>query len=140
MILHQFGKKFGSSAWENVLGSSFFTVLPIYRFTEHRPNCRATQIQPKIVLKLILALSSCRGSVMRYKCDRGFRIFGQAVYHCQGTGWSANRPPICAGEHNKQSRNLAPPHRCGHNFITWEAVTYMVQLLHHVRVRGTAVL
>ena len=43
-----------------------------------------------------------RGSVVRYKCDRGFRIFGQSVYHCQGTAWSANRPPICAGG----SRNL----------------------------------
>ena len=27
----QFDKEFGSSAWENVLGSSFFTV---YRFTD----------------------------------------------------------------------------------------------------------
>ena len=34
VILHQFG----SSARENFLGSSFFTVLPIYRFFEHRPT------------------------------------------------------------------------------------------------------
>lgn len=37
-----------------------------------------------------------RGSVLRVKCNPGFKIFGQPIIHCTGDEWS--HKPVCASK------------------------------------------
>jgi len=42
------------------------------------------------------AAKKMRGSVMRYKCNKGFRLYGSKNVYCTKTGWKLDTIPVCA--------------------------------------------
>ena len=36
-----------------------------------------------------------RGAVYKYKCNRGYRRWGEGLVHCAGQNWDISRLPIC---------------------------------------------
>ena len=54
---------------------------------------------PEIVNGRLIVVRPYRGSVLRYKCHQGFKLFGQHMLHCQGNKWSSSQTPVCASKY-----------------------------------------
>ena len=67
-----------------------------------------------------------RGSVVRYKCNRGFHLYGPHLFHCvDHKEWSHLEAPVCASKSNiifLETSNgpyptYSPTHSVGKSFI-----------------------
>ena len=38
------------------------------------------------------------GSMIRYRCNRGFTLIGAKAAYCTPTGWSVAEAPVCASK------------------------------------------
>ena len=47
-------------------------------------------------------IQGSRGSAYRFKCNRGFKRFGELRTHCIGDRWSHTHMPSCASKRKKQ--------------------------------------
>ena len=54
---------------------------------------------PEVANGQLIVVRPYRGSVLRYKCHQGFKLFGQHTLHCQGNKWSSSQPPVCASKY-----------------------------------------
>ena len=46
-------------------------------------------------------MQGSRGSAYRFKCNRGFKRFGELRTHCAGDRWSHTHMPSCASRSKK---------------------------------------
>ena len=46
-----------------------------------------------------LRVKGTRNSVFKYKCNRGYRLFGPKNVYCTKNGWKLDELPVCASEY-----------------------------------------
>ena len=42
-------------------------------------------------------LVGSRGSAFKFRCRKGYKLYGEKNTHCMGDHWSHKRLPVCAG-------------------------------------------
>jgi len=63
------------------------------------PVCSAVgtcEMLPKLKNGRNVPIQGSRGSAYRFKCNRGFKRFGERRTHCSGSKWSHEHMPTCA--------------------------------------------
>merc|ERR1712123_100240 len=95
------------------------------------PVCSAIGVcpsLPSLINGRNIPIQNSRGSAYRFKCNRGFKRFGELRTHCEGNGWSHESMPICTkascdetgmldipyGEGRAMLRGAVYKYRCNH--------------------------
>ena len=64
------------------------------------PVCSVYGCDPKNLPNFVngrrLRVKGTRDSVFKYKCNRGFRLFGPKNVYCTKNGWKMDEIPVCA--------------------------------------------
>ena len=47
-----------------------------------------------------IKVKRARNSVFKYKCNRGYRLFGPKNVYCTKNGWKLDELPVCASKYN----------------------------------------
>ena len=75
----------------------------------NKPVCSVSGCDPKNLPNFVngrrLRVKGTRDSVFKYKCNRGFRLFGPKNVYCTKNGWKMDELPVCASrDHNLETR------------------------------------
>ena len=67
-----------------------------------KPVCTVSGCDPKDLPQFVngkqIKVKGMRDSVFRYKCNRGFRLFGPKNVYCTKNGWKMDMIPVCASK------------------------------------------
>merc|ERR1711892_515898 len=73
-------------------------------------------------------LQGSRSSAFRFKCNRGFKRFGELRTHCEGNGWSHASMPICAKANCDETGMLDIPYGEGRAMLRGAVYKYRCNL------------
>merc|ERR1712106_418007 len=73
-------------------------------------------------------IQNSRGSAYRFKCNRGFKRFGELRTHCGGNGWSHAIMPICAKASCDETGMLDIPYGEGRAMLRGAVYKYRCNL------------
>merc|ERR1711892_666094 len=80
-------------------------------------------------------IQGSRGSAYRFKCNRGFKRFGELRTHCEGDGWSHANMPICAKASCEETGMLDIPYGEGRAML--RGAVYKYRCNHGVEMEGS---
>merc|ERR1711892_1050447 len=80
-------------------------------------------------------IQNSRGSAYRFKCNRGFKRFGELRTHCEGNGWSHASMPICAKASCDENGMLDIPYGEGRALL--RGAVYKYRCNHGVEMEGS---
>merc|ERR1712123_391376 len=82
-----------------------------------------------------IPMQGSRSSAFRFKCNRGFKRFGELRTHCEGNGWSHASMPICAKASCEETGMLDIPYGEGRAMLRGAAYKYRCN--HEVEMEGS---
>merc|ERR1711892_33890 len=80
-------------------------------------------------------MQGSRNSAFRFKCNRGFKRFGEQRTHCEGNGWSHTHMPICAKASCDEIGMLDIPYGEGRALL--RGAVYKYRCNHGVEMEGS---
>merc|ERR1711892_602252 len=80
-------------------------------------------------------MQGSRNSAFRFKCNRGFKRFGEQRTHCEGNGWSHTHMPICAKASCDKTGMLDIPYGEGRALL--RGAVYKYRCNHEVEMEGS---
>merc|ERR1712123_550197 len=80
-------------------------------------------------------MQGSRNSAFRFKCNRGFKRFGELRTHCEGNGWSHASMPICAKASCDETGMLDIPYGEGRALL--RGAVYKYRCNHGVEMEGS---
>jgi len=80
-------------------------------------------------------MQGSRSSAFRFKCNRGFKRFGELRTHCEGNGWSHASMPICAKASCDETGMLDIPYGEGRAML--RGAVYKYRCNHGVEMEGS---
>merc|ERR1712123_247752 len=80
-------------------------------------------------------MQGSRSSAFRFKCNRGFKRFGELRTHCEGNGWSHESMPICAKASCEETGMLDIPY--GEGRVMLRGAVYKYRCNQGVEMEGS---
>merc|ERR1712106_1193119 len=93
---------------------------------------------PSLINGRNVPIQNSRGSAYRFKCNRGFKRFGELRTHCEGNGWSHASMPICAKASCDETGMLDIPYGEGRALLRGAVYKYRCNL--GVEMEGSSTL
>merc|ERR1712106_54952 len=93
---------------------------------------------PNLINGRNVPIQNSRGSAYRFKCNRGFKRFGELRTHCEGNGWSHASMPICAKATCEETGMLDIPYGEGRAMLRGAVYKYRCNL--GVEMEGSSTL
>jgi len=93
---------------------------------------------PNLINGRNVPIQRSRGSAYRFKCNRGFKRFGELRTHCEGDRWSHSHMPICAKASCDQTGMLDIPYGEGRALL--RGAVYKYRCNQGVEMEGSDIL